>query len=153
MVQTRAQKKNSKQVSLSESDFYELNKNIFIKHNDIKNSLHNVDNKFNNVVNQIHNIQQNQMNGYLFNQLYLIMILIGIIMIYFYFGFIDKEIELIKDMIQRQISYNYEDFSIYHSYLFNTTFSEDLFDKLVSHPKISELDLNFYVNIHENNII
>ncbi len=81
------------------------------------------------------------------------MILIGIGFIFFHYGKVSSYFDEISNILSTSISHNYEDFSTYHAYTFNSTFSEDWFDRLVSHPRINELDLDFYVNIHENNII
>ncbi len=155
MVQTRNQLRNQKKVTFSESEFNELNNNISIlnvKHNDIKEKVNYMDIKMNHIVNEVHNIQNIQKNGYSLNQLYLMFILIGLLMIFFNYNKIYEEIVEITNMLTNNISYNYDDFSMYHTYVFNTTFSEEWFDKLVSHPKVNELDLDFYVNIVEQNI-
>jgi hypothetical protein len=170
MVQTRNQKKNSKQVSFSESEFDQLNHNIHTlhsKYNHIKDVVTNMDTKINHVVNEVHYIQQLQKNGYSLNQLYLMMILIGIGFIFFHYGKVSSYFDEIANILSTTISHNYEafgynltdtlgtvkieDFSTYHTYVFNSTFSEDWFDKLISHPKISEMDLDFYINIQEQN--
>lgn len=161
MVQTRSQfKKSAKHVTFSQHEFNLLNNNICTKHNEIKKSLlhmdikiNNIDTKVNHVVNEVHYIEQIQKSGYSLNQLYLIMILIGIGFIFFHYGKVSSYFDDISNILSNSISHNYEDFSTYHAYTFNSTFSEDWFDRLVSHPRINELDLDFYVNIHENNII
>lgn len=156
MVQTRNQKKNAKQVSFSESEFHQLNHNIHTlhsKYNHMKDVVTNIDTKVNHVVNEVHYIQQIQKNGYSLNQLYLMMILIGIGFIFFHYGKVSSYFDEIANILSTTVSQNYEDFSTYHTYVFNSTFSEDWFDKLVSHPKISEMDLDFYISIQENNII
>ncbi len=156
MVQTRNQKKNAKQVSFSENEFHQLNHNINIlhsKYNHMKDVVTNMDNKMTYVVNEVHYIQQIQKNGYSLNQLYLMMILIGIGFIFFHYGKVSSYFDEIANILSTTVSQNYEDFSTYHTYVFNSTFSEDWFDKLISHPKISEMDLDFYVSIQENNII
>ncbi len=150
MVQTRSQTRNQKKVTFSEHEFNELNNNISIlnvKHNDINQKIINIDTKVNHIVNEVHNIEQLQKNGYSLNQLYLILILIGLFMLFFNY----KQMISIIETLKNNISYNYDDFSMYHTYVFNSTFSEDWFDKLVSHPKVNELDLDFYVHILENN--
>ncbi len=154
MVQTRNQLRNQKKVTFSETEFNELNHNISIlniKHNDIKEKLTYMDSKVNHIATQVHNIQQIQKNGYSITQLYLIFILIGLCMVFFNYSNINEKIIGIFEILKNNVSFKYDDFSMYHTYTFNSTFSEDWFDKLVSHPKISELDLDFYVNIIENN--
>ncbi len=154
MVQTRNQLRNQKKVVFSESEFNELNNNISIlnvKHNDMKERVNNIDNKINHIVNEVHYIQNIQKNGYSITQLYLMFILIGLFILFFNYNKIYEEIVEIANMLTNNISYNYDDFSMYHTYVFNSTFSEEWFDKLVSHPKIHDLDLDFYVNIVENN--
>ena len=157
MVQTRSQAKNNKkQVTFSESELQQINHNIHnlhSKYNHIKDVVTNMDTKINHVVNEVHYIQQLQKNGYSITQLYLMIILIGIGFIFYNYGHISSYFDKIIYILSRSVSHNYDDFSTYHTYLFNSTFSEDWFDKLVSHPKISDLNLDFYVSIQENNII
>ncbi len=150
MVQTRNQLRNQKKVVFSETEFNELNHNISIlniKHNDIKEKLAYMDCKVDHIVTQVQYIQNIQKNGYSITQLYLIFILIGLLMVFFNYNNINEKIIGIFEILKNNISFKYDDFSMYHTYTFNSTFSEDWFDKLVSHPKISELDLDFYVNI------
>jgi hypothetical protein len=168
---------HKKVVTFSENEFNLLNNNICKKHNELKKSIVHIDTKIDNIhtkinhilyidtkidnihskvnhiVNEVHYIQQLQKNGYSLNQLYLVLILIGIGFIFFHYGKVSSYFDEIANILSTTVSQNYEDFSTYHTYVFNSTFSEDWFDKLVSHPKISTLDLDFYVNIHENNII
>jgi hypothetical protein len=134
MVQTRNQLRNQKKVTFSETEFNELNHNISIlnlKHNDIKEKVNYMDIKINHIVNEVHNIQNIQKNGYSLNQLYLIFILIGLLILFFNYNKIYEEIVEITNMLTNNISYNYDDFSMYHTYVFNSTFSEEWFDKLV----------------------
>ncbi len=157
MVQTRSQaKKNKKDVTFSEDEFNILNNNICSKNNEIKKIITNIDTKINqidlkvhHVVNEVHYIEKIQKNGYSLNQLYLMMILIGIGFILFHYGKVASYFDEIVNILSTTISQNYEDFSTYHTYTFNSTFSEDWFDKLVSHPKISEMDLDFYINFRD----
>jgi hypothetical protein len=163
MVQTRNQLRNRKNVTFSEHEFNQLNNNISIlnvKHNDMKykltsidSKLTHIDTKVNHIVSEVCNIQKIQKNGYSFNQLYLVLILIGILMLYFNYTTIYEQMITIMDILENNVSYHYDDFSIYHTYLFNSTFSEDWFDKLVSHPKIGDLDLDFYINVIEKDVI
>lgn len=162
MVQTRSQaKKNKKVVTFAEHEFNVLNNNISSNNVEIKKSINHIDTKIshidtkvNHIINEVHYIQQLQKNGYSLTQLYLIMILIGISCIFFHYGKISSYFDEIANILSTTISQNYEDFSMYHTYVFNSTFSQDWFDKLVSHPKISEMDLDFYINIQEqNNVI
>jgi tetrahydromethanopterin S-methyltransferase subunit G len=156
MVQTRNQLRNKKSVTFSENEFNQLNNNISIlnvKHNDMKQKLTSIDTKVNHIVSEVCNIQKNQKNGYSFNQLYLVLILIGILMLYFNYNSIYEQMITIIDILENNVSYHYDDFSMYHTYLFNSTFSEDWFDKLVSHPKIGDLDLDFYINVIEKDVL
>ncbi len=152
MVQTRNQLRNQKKVTFSESEFNEINNNISIlnhKHNDMKDRVNNINNKVNHIINEVHNIEQLQKNGYSLTQLYLMFILIGLLILSFNYNKINEQMISIIETLKNNISYNYDDFSMYHTYFFNSTFSEEWFDKLVSHPKINDLDLDFYVNIFE----
>ncbi len=169
MVQTRSQaKKNKKVVTFAEHEFNVLNNNISSNNVEIKKSIAHIDTKIshidtkishidtkvNHIINEVHYIQQLQKNGYSLTQLYLVMILIGIGFIFFHYGKISSYFDEIANILSTTISQNYEDFSMYHTYVFNSSFSQDWFDKLVSHPKISEMDLDFYINIQEqNNVI
>ncbi len=160
MVQTRSQTKKNKEITFSNREFNLLNQNICTKNNEIKkiitnieSKVNNIDTKVNHVVNEVHYIEQLQKNGYSLNQLYLMMILIGIGFIFFHYGKVASYFDEIVNILSTTVSQNYEDFSTYHTYTFNSTFSEDWFDKLVSHPKISEMNLDFYFSIQENNII
>jgi hypothetical protein len=133
MVQTRFQRKANMETNiyLSNDEFREMNKSIM-----------NTNKKIDTLqsVLEYQNMEMLKIKSFLSFLLFL-----GLIYICFSL-FFDENMNIIIP----KISYYFEDFSTYHSYIFNSTFSEEWLNQFMEKNQCNNQDIDFYIMIGEN---